>query len=119
MPLEGDATVSARDKLFDDIWDMRSATEKNALIDAHRDEVALEIGRDALRDGLVPTLTRLVGEANAAKLMADYRAAFAHELAERLRNVHGSGEGDAWNWWDAADIPGACADLIDPLKGKP
>lgn len=41
---------------------------------------------------------------------------YAHELAERLRNIHGSGEGDAWNWWDAADIPGACADLIDPLK---
>ncbi|MFF5404603.1 hypothetical protein ACFY8K_16820 [Streptomyces misionensis] len=51
--------------------------------------------------------------------MTDERAnelidAFAHELAERLRSVHGSGEGDAWNWWDAADIPGACADLIDP-----
>jgi hypothetical protein len=43
--------------------------------------------------------------------------AFAHELAERLRNVHGSGEGDAWNWWDAADIPAACADLIDPHVG--
>lgn len=38
----------------------------------------------------------------------------AHELAERLRNVHASGEGDQWNWWDAADIPAACADLIDP-----
>jgi hypothetical protein len=40
----------------------------------------------------------------------------AHELAERIRNVHGSGEGDSWNWWDAADIPAACADLIDPNK---
>ncbi|MEU5490307.1 hypothetical protein AB0G98_21530 [Streptomyces sp. NPDC020196] len=38
----------------------------------------------------------------------------AHELGERLRNVHASGEGAAWNWWDAAEIPGACADLIDP-----
>lgn len=106
--------MSARDALFNDIWDMRSATEKNALIDAHRDEVALEIGRDALRDGLVPTLTRLVGEANAARLLTGYRDVVAHELADRLRNVHGSGEGDAWNWWDAADIPAACADLIDP-----
>lgn len=69
------AAMSARDALFNDIWDMRSATEKNALIDAHRDEVALEIGRDALRDGLVPTLVRLVGEANAAMLLADYRKA--------------------------------------------
>lgn len=67
--------MSARDRLFNDIWDMRSAREKNALIDAHRDEVALEIGRDALRDGLVPTLTRLVGEVNAARLLADYRKA--------------------------------------------
>ena len=65
--------MSARDRLFDDIWDMRTAQEKNALIDAHRDEVALEIGRDALRDGLAPTLTRLVGEANAAKLVAPLR----------------------------------------------
>jgi hypothetical protein len=71
--------MSARDALFNDIWDMRSAAEKNALIDAHRDEVALEIGHDALRDGLVPTLTRLAGEENAAKLLADYRDAFARE----------------------------------------
>jgi hypothetical protein len=69
--------MNARDRLFDDIWDIRSAKEKNALIDAHRDEVTLEIGRDALRDGLVPTLVRLVGEANAAKLLADYRDAIA------------------------------------------
>lgn len=65
--------MSARDRLFDDIWDQRSEAEKNALIDAHRDEVALEIGNDVLRDGLVSTLTRLVGEANAAKLLADFR----------------------------------------------
>lgn len=64
--------MNARARLFDDIWDQRSAAEKNTLLDAHRDEVALEIGRDALRDGLVPTLVRLVGEANAAKLLADY-----------------------------------------------
>lgn len=41
-------------------------------VDAHRDEVALKIGRDALRDGLWPTLNRLVGEANARKLLADF-----------------------------------------------
>ncbi|MFD4795950.1 hypothetical protein [Streptomyces anulatus] len=38
----------------------------------------------------------------------------AHELGERLRNIHTSGEGAAWNWWDAAVIPGECANLIDP-----
>lgn len=69
--------MSARDALFNNIWDQRSATEKNALVDAHRDEVALEIGRDALRDGLVPTLTRLVGEANAMRLLIESRSASA------------------------------------------
>ncbi|MEV2259155.1 hypothetical protein AB0J13_10905 [Streptomyces anulatus] len=38
----------------------------------------------------------------------------AHELGERLRNIHTSGEGAAWNWWDAAVVPGECANLIDP-----
>lgn len=42
----------------------------------------------------------------------------AHQLGERLRNVHGSSEGEAWNWWDAAEIPGACADLIDPAGAE-
>lgn len=79
--------MSARDALFNDIWDMRTAAQKNALIDAHRDEVALEIGRDALRDGLVPTLTRLVGEANAAKLLADFREVVARDLVEQQRKV--------------------------------
>jgi hypothetical protein len=54
------------------LWDNYRLAEKNAFIDAHRDEVALEIGRDALRDGLWPTLNRLVGEANARKLLADF-----------------------------------------------
>lgn len=142
--------MSARDRLFDDIWDMRSAKEKNALIDAHRDEVALEIGRDVLRDGLVPTLTRLVGEANAMRLMIESRsggaddegntetsarvdlanglaehaccfseddakvmvAAFAHELAEQIRQE----SSDQWERgnqdWDTDDA----ANFIDPLK---
>lgn len=52
-------------------------------------------------------------EAHVSALLDEH----AHELAERLRNIHGSGEGDAWNWWDAADIPAACADLIDPKVG--
>lgn len=38
----------------------------------------------------------------------------AHDLGERLRNVGSNGEGAAWNWWDAAVIPGECANLIDP-----
>jgi hypothetical protein len=67
--------VSARDALMHALWDNYTVAEKNAFIDAHRDEVALEIGRDALRDGLMPTLIRLVGEANAAKLIASAKDA--------------------------------------------
>lgn len=66
--------MSARDGLMSALWDNYTRAEKNALIDAYRDEVALEIGRDALRNGLGPTLTRLVGEANATKLLADHRS---------------------------------------------
>lgn len=64
--------MSARDDLMRALWDNYRQAEKNQFIDAHRDEVALEIGRDALRDGLVPTLNRLVGEASARKLLADF-----------------------------------------------
>lgn len=60
-------------------------------------------------------LARGVSEDEATELMNGY----AHELAERIRNVHATGEGDAWNWWDAADIPASCADLIDPLSAGP
>lgn len=38
----------------------------------------------------------------------------AHELAEKIRKASYDGTGNTWNWWDAATIPGECADLIDP-----
>ncbi|MGW4505734.1 hypothetical protein ACWENO_13950 [Streptomyces sp. NPDC004436] len=43
-------------------------------------------------------------------------AAVAHELAETIRATAfaDTGPGTTWNWWDAATIPGSCADLIDP-----
>lgn len=53
-------------------------------------------------------------EEEATVLMNGY----AHELADRLRNVHGSGDGESWDWWDAATIPASCADLIDPNVGS-
>jgi hypothetical protein len=65
--------VSARDDLVAALVEHAccfSTEDAQRLVDAHRDEVALEIGRDALRDGLIPALTRLVGEANTAKLLA-------------------------------------------------
>ena len=114
--------MSARDALSQSLWDNYTRSEKNAFIDAHRDEVALEIGRDALRDGLAPTLIRLVGEANATKLMTDSRDAFAYELAEQIRQ-------DAASRWapndkgvyavgveDALEGQIRGADLIDPVK---
>lgn len=64
--------MSARDALMNALWDNYRVAEKNAFIDAYRDEVALEIGRDALRDGLITVMARLVGEENAARLLADY-----------------------------------------------
>ncbi|HEY5990658.1 MAG TPA: hypothetical protein VIV12_30330, partial [Streptosporangiaceae bacterium] len=78
--------MSARDEVVNGLAEHTwcfSDEDAKRMVDAHRDEVALEIGRDALRDGLVPTLNRLVGEANATKLMADLRNAVAHELAEQ------------------------------------
>lgn len=44
--------------------------------------------------------------------------AYAHELAERIRNVHGTDEGDQFNWWDGTAYDGVhfAADLIDPKE---
>jgi len=53
--------------------------------------------------------------ADDAKLLDQY----AHELAERIRNIHTTSEGEQWNWWDAATIPASCADLIDPKERTP
>lgn len=36
-----------------------------------RETYAIDMGRDCLREGLVPFLTRLVGEANARSLVAE------------------------------------------------
>lgn len=112
--------MSARDDVISGLAEHAccfSEEDAERRVDAHRDEVALAIGRDVLRDGLVSTLNRLVGEANATKVLADYRAATAHELAEQQRAVN-------FDWYED-DATGAymarahLADLIDPLKGTP
>ena len=46
--------MSARDALFNDIWDMRSAREKNALIDAVLAEHAHELA-EKIRTTVPPT----------------------------------------------------------------
>jgi hypothetical protein len=46
--------MSARDRLFDDIWDMRSAKEKNALIDAALAEHAHGLA-EKIRTTVLPT----------------------------------------------------------------
>ena len=44
-------------------------------------ETALELGRDCLQNGLVSFLTRLVGEANAERLLAAVQAEFYEAMA--------------------------------------
>lgn len=74
----------------------------------------------AYQDLMTALATRAPGQSAAddERIALAVLAKHAHELAERLRNVHSSGEGCAWNWWDAAEIPGACADLIDPQTSR-
>jgi hypothetical protein len=79
------------------------------------------LGGMSARDELLREMTHnhlYMTDDRANELVDALLAEHARKLAERLRNVHGSGEGDAWNWWDAADIPAACADLIDPQAVK-
>jgi hypothetical protein len=90
-----------------------SEDDAKKLVDAHRDEVALQIGRDVLRDGLVSTLVRLVGEENATKMLADHRGAIAQELAEQQRAHAQAENGEPGCWHDGAH---PMADLIDPTK---
>jgi hypothetical protein len=104
------ADVSARDRLFWSLWDNYTPGQKRDVIDAYRDEVALDMGRDALRDGLRPFLARLVGEPNARAFFD----AHAHELAEKIRNtpLPDDFHGDYQRWGSiGADW---AADLIDP-----
>lgn len=74
----------------------------------------------AARSDIRRTLVRyfqLVGDPERAEerasAMLDH---YDHEQAERIRASAwgGNGPGNAWDWWDAATIPGSIADLIDP-----
>lgn len=56
----------------------------------------------------------VVDDVELDRLLRGVEHETAHGCAERLRNIHGTDEGSDWNWWDAATIPGNCADLIDP-----
>lgn len=53
-------------------WDW-SEEDITTRLDAYRDEVALDLGRDLLRDGLDVFLRRLVGPENAAQVLAAVR----------------------------------------------
>ena len=119
MPLEGNTPVNARDDLIAGLVEHAccfSEEDAQRLVVGHRDQVALEIGRDALKDGLVPTLIRLVGEANATRLLAEHRNAIAHDLAERQRAYAEAEDGEPGCWHDGAH---GVANLIDPKKGTP
>ncbi|WP_327160505.1 hypothetical protein [Streptomyces zaomyceticus] len=70
---------------IENLWDR--ATPVGPLLDAYRDDIAIDIGRHALRAGLVPFLTRLVGKANANQLLDADRAAVLREAADWLHSI--------------------------------
>lgn len=77
------------------------------------------------RETLVTTLTNLLALSRRGR-MGSHRAEaerlvddVLHEAADALRGVPGSDVGNDWDWWDAATIPGKCADVIDPRTPAP
>ncbi|MFJ4828432.1 hypothetical protein ACIP79_00600 [Streptomyces sp. NPDC088747] len=83
--------TDARKKIADLLWwvvpsqDTADAKAKaGQMLDAYRDEVALDLGRDLLRDGLDAFLRRLIGPANAARIAAESRAAGLRGAADVL-----------------------------------
>lgn len=80
------------------------ADNGDALLDAYRDEVALDLGRDLLRDGLDAFLVRLVGAENAARVLADAIGPPLHVTSDgercprqgcRIRSAHAHSGGQA------------------------
>lgn len=117
--------MNARNALYSELmWPQwNSTTGRNGtsdeqaeqLLDTYRDEVATDIGRDALRDGLRPFLARLVGEPNAQGLLAAHRAATlreaahaAHAEGDRLYDDVGLKAAEAA--WGVATLLGRMAD---------
>jgi hypothetical protein len=104
------ADVSARDRLFWSLWDNYTPGQKRDVIDAYRDQVATDMGRDAMHNGLRPFLIRLVGEENTRVLMD----AHAHELAEKIRTAAPEHYMCSSGFGDEACTYAEVADLIDP-----
>ena len=101
--------TSPRERI-ESLWDR--ATPIGPLLDAYRDDIAIDMGRDLLRQGLKTFLLRLVGEQNtemvleavrSAVLRNDaYRAAVLREAVkaaegELLRDDTGHPEDEAYN----------------------
>lgn len=78
---------------IENLWDR--ATPIGPLLDAYRDDIAIDIGRDALRDGLQPFLTRLVGKANTQRLLDERRAAARCSSCEHGLDIHDT-DGRCW-----------------------
>lgn len=70
--------MNAREELFEslvDTWRRPAPGEAEsayALIDAHRDEVVLQIVEDMMREGLATTLTLLAGPEAAKEILDAY-----------------------------------------------
>lgn len=67
-------------------WDAREVVAKVRPLIAG--EVALELGREVLRDGLVPFLDRLVGPENATRLLAPIATETLSAAADRFVAQH-------------------------------
>jgi len=59
--------------------------------------------------GMFPASSE-VGAAVADEILAEH----ARELIHRVRRAIADGDGNGWNWWDAATIPESVLALIAP-----
>src|SRR5688500_3626379 len=76
------------------------AGEARAVVAAVRppiaDEVALQLGRDCLRDGVGPFLTRLVGREQASRLIGAIAAETLNGMADRFEHYGTLAGQEAW-----------------------
>ena len=71
---------SPRERI-ESLWDR--ATPIGPLLDAYRDDIAIDMGRDLLRDGLKAFLLRLIGEKNTEMVLEAVRSAVLRNDAYR------------------------------------
>ncbi|MYR43089.1 hypothetical protein [Streptomyces sp. SID5910] len=123
-PLEPCGLVD-RDKVVDEC-DQHSPMACKTMRTGHRPEDCPGVGRDVVvAIGRTETARSTVIDAASMEeagyvnlflldALDDYRAAVEHEAAERIRMFPETPAGHAADWWDAATIPDAIVNEIDP-----